>query len=38
VLPGDTAFVFIGSPLGPQDIRTVVVENWFAELERRGGQ
>ncbi|HEX5819901.1 MAG TPA: protein kinase, partial [Gemmatimonadales bacterium] len=38
VLPGDTAFVMLGRATGSTERRTIIVENWLAELERKGAR
>ena len=38
VLPGDSLFVMIQSRFGAESIRTVVVTNWTADLQRGRGQ
>jgi serine/threonine-protein kinase len=38
VLPGDSVFVMMQSRFGAESIRTVVVTNWTADLQRGRGQ
>jgi serine/threonine-protein kinase len=38
VLPGDTAFIMLGTASVNTDRRTIIVENWLDELERKGAR